>query len=158
MNLWISDATKNVVLMGETWIYENALCLSRNDMWAYLKDKIFATDSGTEVHKVVCDGAIAAFYCVSVMYPSTRFIGQMFIKELFVSEPFRRRGIGRRLMSFIAGRAQERGCMQLDWLSVASDPLVQQFYRSLVAQVMRSVNYHRLCGRTLDNLASETPS
>ncbi|WP_374684792.1 GNAT family N-acetyltransferase [Scandinavium manionii] len=29
---------------------------------------------------------------------------------LFVSAPFRRAGIGRKLMGFIASRAQERGC------------------------------------------------
>lgn len=94
--------------------YNQDLCLSRSDMTAYLRDKVLAVDSHTEVHKVVCEGVIAAFSCVSVMYPSPRFSGQMFIKELFVSAPFRRAGVGRKLMSFIASRAQERGCLQLD--------------------------------------------
>ncbi|WP_414004326.1 GNAT family N-acetyltransferase [Serratia ficaria] len=58
---------------------------------------------------MVCDGVIAAFSCISVLYPSPRFGGQMFIKELFVSAPFRRTGIGRKLMGFIASRAQEWG-------------------------------------------------
>ncbi|AEW72533.1 Acetyltransferase [Enterobacter ludwigii] len=107
----------------------------------------------TEVHKVVCDGVIAAFSCVSVMYPSPRFSGQMFIKELFVSAPFRRAGIGRGLMSFIASRAIERGCFQLDWLSVTADPLAQTFYESLGAQIIRSVNYHRISGPSIDKLA-----
>jgi len=133
--------------------YNQKLSLSRSDMSAYLKDKVFGTDSSTEVHKVVCNGVIAAFSCVSVMYLSPRFSGQMFIKELFASAPFRRTGIGRKLMGFIAHRAQERGYFQLDWLSVAADPLAQKFYESLGAQVIKSVNYHRVFGQTIDELA-----
>ncbi|MGK9173479.1 GNAT family N-acetyltransferase [Yokenella regensburgei] len=144
----------DIFIEMETW-YKSDLCLQPHDMAAYLRESVFAADSGTEVHKVVCDGVIAAFACVSVMYPSPRYSGQMFIKELFVSAPFRRRGIGRKLMSFIAGRAQARGCLQLDWLSVAADPLAQQFYHALGADIIRSVNYHRLYGEKLDTLASE---
>lgn len=133
--------------------YNQDVCLSRSYMTAYLRDKVLAVDSHTEVHKVVCEGVIAAFSCVSVMYPSPRFSGQMFIKELFVSAPFRRAGVGRKLMSFIASRAQDRGCLQLDWLSVAADPLAQKFYESFGAQVIKSVNYHRVFGTKIDELA-----
>lgn len=146
------DDLADIFIEMETY-YNPNLCLSRSDMSAYLKDKVFAADSSIEVHKVVCDGAIAAFSCVSVMYPSPRFSGQMFIKELFVSAPFRRAGIGRKLMGFIASRAQERGCFQLDWLSVAANPLAQKFYESLGAQVIKGVNYHRAFGQTIDELA-----
>lgn len=146
------DELVDIFIEMETY-HNQRLCLSRSDMSAYLKDKVFAANSSTEVHKVVCDGVIAAFSCVSVIYPSPRFSGQMFIKELFVSAPFRRAGIGRKLMGFIANRAKERGCFQLDWLSVAADPLAQKFYESLGAQVIKSVNYHRVFGQTLDELA-----
>ncbi|BDS25544.1 hypothetical protein KAM576c_21630 [Enterobacter asburiae] len=61
--------------------------------------------------------------------------------------------MGRKLMSFIASRAQERGCLQLDWLSVAADPLAQKFYESFGAQVIKSVNYHRVFGTKIDELA-----
>jgi len=62
------DDLVNIFIEMETY-YNQRLCLSRSDMSAYLKDKVFAADSCTEVHKVVCDGVIAAFSCVSVMYP-----------------------------------------------------------------------------------------
>ncbi|HBZ8090309.1 TPA: GNAT family N-acetyltransferase [Klebsiella aerogenes] len=142
----------DIFIEMETY-YNQKLCLSSTDMTAYLRDKVFAADSNTEVHKVVCNGVIAAFACVSVMYPSPRFSGQMFIKELFVSAPFRRAGIGRKLMAFIASRAQERGCFQLDWLSVAADPLAQKFYESLGAEIIKSVNYHRVSGQKMNELA-----
>ncbi len=71
--------------------YNQTLCLSRRDMSVYLRDKIFAADSGTEVHKVVCDGVIAAFSCVSVMYPSPRFLTDLLIRlsrlECIAMEP-----------------------------------------------------------------------
>ncbi len=56
-------------------------------------------------------------------------------------------------MGFIANRAKERGCLQLDWLSVAADPLAQKFYESLGAQIIKSVNYHRVYDQTLNELA-----
>lgn len=146
------DDLIDVFIEMETY-YNEAIQISRSDMSAYLKNKVFSADSGTEVHKVVYDGSIAAFSCVSVMYPSLRFSGQMFIKELFVSETFRRRGIGRKLMAFIAHRAQERECFQLDWLSVSADPLAQKFYRSLGADVIKGVNYHRIFGDAMNKLS-----
>ncbi|HHV7346010.1 TPA: LysE family translocator, partial [Enterobacter ludwigii] len=59
------DDLADIFIEMETY-YNQTLCLSRRDMSVYLRDKIFAADSGTEVHKVVCDGVIAAFSCVSV--------------------------------------------------------------------------------------------
>lgn len=56
-------------------------------------------------------------------------------------------------MGFIASRAQEKGCLQLDWLSVAADPLAQKFYESLGTEVIKSVNYHRVFGQKIDELA-----
>lgn len=146
------DDLTDIFIEMETY-YNPKLCLTRREMSLYLKEKVFAADSSTEVHKVVCDGVIAAFSCISVLYPSPRFSGQMFIKELFVSAPFRRKGMGRKLMGFIASRAKERGCLQLDWLSVAADPLAQKFYESLGAQIIKSVNYHRVYDQTLNELA-----
>ncbi|UNK63212.1 GNAT family N-acetyltransferase [Buttiauxella ferragutiae] len=87
------------------------------------------------------------------MHPSPRFSGQMLIKELFVSETFRGMGIGRGLMRHIAKVAQEKECLRLDWLSVKADNRAQDFYQSVGAKVIEGVNYHRLFGQAISDLA-----
>ena len=142
----------DIFIEMETYHNKN-LTLSREDMARYLNDKVFPANSGTQVHKVVCDDRIVAFACISILHPSPRFSGQMFIKELFVSETFRGMGIGRRLMSHIAKTAQEKECLMLDWLSVKTDKRVQDFYHSVGAKVVDGVNYHRLFGQAISDLA-----
>ncbi len=129
--------------------------IAAEQMAKYLKDRVFPYTSGTEIYKVVSDQRIVAFACVTVLYPSPRFGGQMFIKELFVTADYRRQGIGRKLMQFIARRAQQKECTTLDWLSAKEDSAIQQFYASFGAEVVEQVNYHRLSDHRLATLAIE---
>ncbi|WP_241650565.1 GNAT family N-acetyltransferase, partial [Rosenbergiella collisarenosi] len=73
----------------------------------------------------------------------------------FVSEQYRRKGLGHQMMAFIAQRAQEKSCSQLDWLSVREDEAAQGFYASLGAKVVEEVNYHRLDQHFLAQLANQ---
>ncbi|MBT0727185.1 GNAT family N-acetyltransferase [Rosenbergiella australiborealis] len=130
--------------------------IAAEQMAKYLRERVFPADSGTEIYKGMREGHIVAFACVTVVYPASRFTGQMFIKELFVSKMYRRQGLGRQLMHFIAQRAEARGCTHLDWLSVREDRAVQDFYTSLGARVVEEVNYHRLDQRLLSQLAASS--
>lgn len=129
--------------------------VAAEQMAKYLKERVFPRTSGTEIYKVTSDNKIVAFACVTLLYPVPRFGGQMFIKELFVTADFRRQGIGRILMRFIAQRAKQKACTRLDWLSAKDDSVVQQFYASLGAEVVEQVNYHRLEDSFLTQLANE---
>lgn len=129
--------------------------IAAEQMAKYLKDRVFPAHSGTEIYKGMSDGRIVAFACVTILYPVPRYSGQMFIKELFVSEQYRRKGLGHQMMAFIAQRAQEKSCSQLDWLSVREDEAAQGFYASLGAKVVEEVNYHRLDQHFLAQLANQ---
>ncbi|WP_312042245.1 GNAT family N-acetyltransferase [Erwinia sp.] len=131
------------------------IALTREMMGSYLQTRVFNKESGTEVHKVISEGSLVAFACTSVMYPAPRYAGQMFIKEIFVSERFRHLGVGKRLMSWLARRALDKGCLRLDWLSDKHNPGVQSFYQSVGGEVIESVNYFRLSGSGLDELAGK---
>lgn len=132
--------------------------IAAEQMAKYLKDRVFPAHSGTEIYKGMRDGRIVAFACVTILYPVPRYSGQMFIKELFVSEHYRRKGFGRQMMGFIAQRAQEKSCSRLDWLSVREDSAAQGFYASLGAKVVEEVNYHRLDQHFLAQLATHSES
>ncbi|MBS0855762.1 MULTISPECIES: GNAT family N-acetyltransferase [unclassified Tatumella] len=134
------------------WHYPGVV-INKEEMTGYLQHRVLAPRSGTAVYKVTLQRNVVAFACVSVMYPAPRFSGQMFIKELFVSAAYRRQGIGKLLMQFIARQACEQECYRLDWLSSATDKKVQAFYQAAGGQVIEGMNYHRLFGDDLSVLA-----
>jgi ribosomal protein S18 acetylase RimI-like enzyme len=126
---------------------------TKEAMGNYLRKRVFDKDSGTEIYKVTINGSLAAFACISIMYPAPLYAGQMFIKQIFVSEKYRNLGIGKSLMSYLAKKALEKDCLRLDWLSDKHNLQVQNFYQSIGGKVLEKVNYFRLSGTRLAELA-----
>ncbi|MBT0722532.1 GNAT family N-acetyltransferase [Rosenbergiella collisarenosi] len=124
-------------------------------MGEYLRDRVLAVGSGTQILKAVLNDTTVGFACVSILYPAPKFSGQMFIKELFVKSGYRSNGIGQKLMAFIAKSAVENQCDRLDWLSVESDPRAQKFYDSLGSDIVTDVVYRRVFGEKLKALAKK---
>ncbi len=56
------------------------------------------------------------------------------LKELFVAESARHRGVGRALMTKVAHRAVEQGAARLQWTVLPSNGDAQGFYRGLGAR------------------------
>lgn len=133
--------------------YHGPLEITPQEMGDYLREVIFKAGGGTSVYISEENGRITGFACVTVLFPAPRFSGQMFIKELFVSENYRGQGTGKALMKHLAAVARLEGCLRLDWLSDKNDAAVQRFYRSLGGEVLESVNYFRLEGEHLHLLA-----
>ena len=138
--------------------YHGPVPVTRQEMSDYLRRKVFHPQAGTRVYKAVHDGVVAGFACAAIQFPAPRYSGQMFIKELFVSEKFRGQGTGTLLMKTLAAAALDAGCLQLDWLSDKHDAPVQLFYHGVGGQVIESVNYFRLSGDRLQSLAQEETS
>lgn len=129
--------------------------IQRKKMQHYLESKVFTADSGVMVVRVEQDARVVGFACVSVLYPSARFSGQMFIKELFISKNYRGQGAGKRLMQYIAQLAVARECSTLDWMSEKSNAKSKQFYTSLGGEVQNGMYHFRLCGSALHQLADK---
>jgi ribosomal protein S18 acetylase RimI-like enzyme len=70
----------------------------------------FLADANLGEAWIVCDGDIPAGYVVLTFGFSFEFHGRdAFIDELYIEPAYRRRGLGRRAMDFIAKRARECG-------------------------------------------------
>jgi len=100
--------------------------------------------------------ALAIFYPVL----ATSF-GQrtLYLEDLFVEEPWRRHGYGRRMLAQVAAIARARGCVRLDWDVVAWNEPAMRFYGGLGARVITptATHYHRLDGDDLERLAATAP-
>lgn len=83
------------------------------------------------------------------------FLGRpgIYLEDLFVRPAFRGRGLGRRLLSWLAELAVERGCGRLEWAVLDWNAPAISFYRSLGAAPMDEWTGFRLTGPALEALA-----
>jgi len=83
------------------------------------------------------------------------FLGRpgIYLEDLFVRPGFRGRGLGRRLLAWLAKLAVERGCGRLEWAVLDWNAPAVGFYRSLGAVAMDEWTVLRLTGPALEALA-----
>ncbi len=79
----------------------------------------------------------------------------LWLEDLFVRPAFRRQGIGRQLLRYLANIAQERGLSRLEWSVLDWNQLAVDFYLSLDAEPMDQWTTFRLSGDPLARLAAE---
>jgi GNAT superfamily N-acetyltransferase len=84
------------------------------------------------------------------------FLGRpgIYIEDLFVDEDYRRRGIGRALLFYVARLAKARQCGRLEWSVLDWNQPAIQFYKRLGAVPMSDWTVYRVSGESLDKLAS----
>jgi ribosomal protein S18 acetylase RimI-like enzyme len=71
------------------------------------------------------------------------------VKDIFLRDGFRNRGIGRAIIQRLAALAVERGCTRVDWTAETSNPRALEFYDRLGVPRVESKVYYRLEGDTL---------
>jgi GNAT superfamily N-acetyltransferase len=83
------------------------------------------------------------------------FIGKpgIYLEDLFVRPHARGRGIGRRLLAWLANTTLERGCARLDWAVLDWNAPAIGFYRSVGAVAQDDWTTMRVDGAALEQLA-----
>jgi GNAT superfamily N-acetyltransferase len=84
------------------------------------------------------------------------FLGRsgIYIEDLFVEERYRRQGIGRALLLYVARLAKARQCGRLEWSVLDWNKPAVEFYKQLGAVPMSDWTVYRLAGESLDKLAN----
>ena len=77
----------------------------------------------------------------------------LFLEDLFVLPAYRKRGVGRRLLSHLARIAIERRCGRMEWWVLDWNESAIRFYRSIGAVPMDEWTTYRLVGDGLARLA-----
>lgn len=80
----------------------------------------------------------------SFVWPASGLSRSLFLKELFVSGPYRNAGVGRALMAAVRDFAIAHDCCRVDWTAERSNDAAQRFYASLGAVVLDDKAFHRL--------------
>jgi GNAT superfamily N-acetyltransferase len=76
----------------------------------------------------------------------------LFIEDIYVSERYRRHGIGRKLLAFCAAEAKRRGCGRMDWNVLDWNSKAINFYESCGATVHTEWSMVRLKEEDFKNL------
>jgi len=95
------------------------------------------------VEFIVADdnGPLAGFISFSTLYPATNAHSQFFLQELFVSESYRKKNIGKKLMSALVDLAIDRGCARIEWITARKNQIAQNFYESIGAKIAPKLVY-----------------
>jgi GNAT superfamily N-acetyltransferase len=85
------------------------------------------------------------------------FLGRpgLYLEDLFVQAPFRRRGYGRAMLVHLAKLAVERGCGRFEWAVLDWNAQAIGFYQSLGATLLADWRITRLTGPALASLAAQ---
>jgi ribosomal protein S18 acetylase RimI-like enzyme len=95
------------------------------------------------------DEVLAGFASYSFLWPAAGLTTSLYLKELYVAEPYRRSGLGKALMDELYRIAAERGCSRVEWTTDQDNPSAQAFYEALGAKPKTSKIFYRADGETL---------
>jgi GNAT superfamily N-acetyltransferase len=79
----------------------------------------------------------------------------LYLEDLFVLPEWRGRGIGKRLLVYLADIAVARGCGRMEWSVLNWNDSAIRFYRKLGADLLNEWTVCSLSGQALAKLASE---
>ncbi len=90
-------------------------------------------------------------------YSFSTFRGQpgIYLEDLYVKPEYRGRGLGRRMLAYIARLAKERNCGRFEWSVLDWNKPAIRTYERLNARPMKEWVLYRLTGEALNKLAQE---
>ena len=100
------------------------------------------------------DGEVAGYAIYFFTFSS--FVGRagLWLEDVYVRPPFRRRGLGRGLIATVARIGAERGCGRFEWTALDWNARALEIYRGLGARVMKEWVLLRLNAAELRRLAA----
>jgi ribosomal protein S18 acetylase RimI-like enzyme len=118
-----------------------------------LIENILGQDSGVRLVLALEHAKAVGLASISLLYPAPKERGQLFMKELYVLSGYRSRGIGKKLMQFVASYAISKGCSRFDLTVDETNPDAIAFYETLGALHVKDKRYYRLSGEQLEDFA-----
>jgi GNAT superfamily N-acetyltransferase len=82
----------------------------------------------------------------------------LYLEDLFVRPPFRKKGVGKALLTYLAKVAVEKGCGRYQWQVLDWNTPAILFYESLGAQTMKEWLTMRVSGEALRELGARSPT
>ncbi len=120
---------------------------------AALRATLFGARRYAEVVIADCDAQPAGFALFFHNYSTFLARPGIYLEDLFVDPGFRKRGVGKALLQYLAREVVARGCGRLEWSALKWNRLAIDFYLRLGAVSMDEWCIYRLSGAPLQRLA-----
>jgi len=78
----------------------------------------------------------------------------LYLEDAFIRPEYRRQGVGKQLMGFLARLAEERGCGRMEWSVLNWNTAAIGFYESLGAEPVTGWTVYRIADAQLARLAA----
>ena len=117
-----------IEMINELWTYDDVAADRDNINRAV--DLVFSQPDLAEIHLLYEGDEVAGYF---ILVPSFGIeYGGLYVTldELFVREPFRRRGLGRKIINFVLDRCREQGWLVVEAMAFQENEMAQYFYGS----------------------------
>lgn len=95
----------------------------------------------------------AAFAIYFFSYSSFTGLPSLYLEDIFVRPTFRGFDVGKKLLAFLARRAQEHGCGRMEWSVLNWNEPAIGFYKKLGAAPVRDWTVFHLAKEDMEDLA-----
>lgn len=102
------------------------------------------------------NGECAGYALFFPVYSTWQGRSAIFLEDLFVREPFRGKGIGKKLLAYVAKEAQEQNCYGVRWEVLDWNQLAVDFYESIGAKFRNEWRSMSISDERLQRLADES--
>lgn len=120
-----------------------------------LSEHLFGTHPYAEAVLAEYAGQPAGFALFFSNYSTFLTQPGIYLEDLFILPEYRRQGIGKAMLSYLAQLAVERGCGRLEWSVLDWNEPAIAFYRRMGASVLDDWRICRVTGESLIQLAAE---
>jgi GNAT superfamily N-acetyltransferase len=123
---------------------------------ALLENHLFGPRRYAEAVLAEFDSQAAGFALFFYNYSTFLTKPGIYLEDLFVLPQYRRRGIAKALLTYLAQRAVSEGCGRLEWSVLDWNESAIAFYQQMGASVLPEWRICRMTGTALDNLATSS--
>ncbi|WP_341527896.1 GNAT family N-acetyltransferase [Nostoc sp. UHCC 0302] len=119
-----------------------------------LKEHLFGTPKYVEAILAEYAGQAVGFALYFYNYSTFLTKPGIYLEDLFVLPEYRRKGIGKALLTKVAQIAVEKNCGRLEWSVLDWNESAQEFYRSMGASILDDWRICRVTEKILPKLAA----
>lgn len=119
-----------------------------------LKETLFGDKTNAEVIIGYLDSVPVSF--ALYFYNFSTFLGRpgIYLEDLFVKPTARGKGIGKKMLAYLARLAKEKNCGRLEWWVLDWNEDAIRFYKSIGAKPMNEWTVFRVTGKELEDLST----
>jgi GNAT superfamily N-acetyltransferase len=118
-----------------------------------LRDHLFGSRPYAEAILAEVDGQVVGFALFFYNYSTFLTKPGIYLEDLFVLPAYRRQGIGKALLSYVAERAAREGCGRLEWSVLDWNAPAIAFYQRMGAEILPDWRICRVMGASLERWA-----